>query len=282
MLLTILKKSIWHYPKSVFASYGFLWLVFEPILGLGSKSSSYLSYSQFVVLSLFLGLIWFLIDGVYFSYFLIQSIEIKSNVFDTRIIITFGDLFKQKGWKAISVNDHFDCLVDDCHISSKSLHGQMLQRYWGGNIEDWNCQVDSQLSNNSSTVVSRDSGKLKSYSIGTTATAIKDYEKFLCVAFSKTDIGSLQTKANTSDLNKAVRSLLCKARSVCADEPLNIPLMGSGLSRVGIKNNILVNLILTAVFEETKANKVTSQIRIILPKEKISEFNLASIKNDWN
>ena len=58
--------------------------------------------------------------------------------------------------------------------------------------------------------------------------------------------------------------------------------MGSGLSRVGIKNNILVDLILTAIFEETKNNKVTSEIRIVLPKEKASEINLGSLQKEWS
>ena len=51
---------------------------------------------------------------------------------------------------------------------------------------------------------------------------------------------------------------------------------------MGIKNNILVDLILAAIFEETKNNKVTSEIRIVLPKEKSSEINLASLQKDWS
>ena len=72
------------------------------------------------------------------------------------------------------------------------------------------------------------------------------------------------------------------ARSVCADEPLNIPLMGSGLSRVGIKGNILIHLILTAIIEETKINKVTSEIRIVLPEDKASEICLNTLQKDWS
>ena len=102
------------------------------------------------------------------------------------------------------------------------------------------------------------------------------------MALSFTDVSNLETKATSSDLLKAVSRLLRKARSVCANEPLNIPLMGSGLSRIGIKNNILIHLILTAIFEETKINKVTSEIRIILPKDKASDICLNALKKDWS
>ena len=63
---------------------------------------------------------------------------------------------------------------------------------------------------------------------------------------------------------------------------LSILLMGSVLSWVGIKANILVWLILNAIFKETKKNKVLDEIRIVLPKEEVSELNLASPQKIWS
>ena len=149
-------------------------------------------------------------------------------------------------------------------------------------MDDWNQQVEEQLSGISCFPEERNMGKQCRYAIGTTVAVKKDGNKFLCVALSRTDISNQETKASSSDLHQAVRGILRKARSVCGDETLSIPLMGSGLSRIGIKNNILVDLILTAIFEETKNNKVTSEIRIVLPNEKESEINFASLKKDWS
>src|SRR5690554_3636916 len=281
MTLTALKTAAWYYPRSVFATLGMFWLIIEPIIGLTGKSID-LTYWQLFGWSAAFGIIWLIIDGIWFSGFLKHSIEIKSNGFDTRIVIKFGDIFQEEGWRAIAVNDFFDSIVDDRFVSSKSLHGILLQKYWAGNIDDWNRQVDQQLTDTPFSSEDRSEGNQKRFTLGTTAAVRKDGNKFLCVALSRTDISNQEAKASSSDLHQAVRGLLQKARSVCGGEPLSIPLMGSGLSRVGIKNNILVDLILTAIFEETKNNKVTSEIRIVLPKDKASEINLASLQKDWS
>lgn len=281
MILSTIKRAVWYYPRSVFATLGLFWLVIEPIIGLTGKTID-LTYWQLFGWSAAFGIVWLIIDGLWFSGFLTQSIEIKSNGFDTKIIVKFGDIFHENGWKAIAVNDFLDSIVDDQIVSSKSLHGILLQRYWAGNIDDWNHQVDEQLTGFSCASEARSKGKQNRYEIGTTVAVRKDASKFLCVALSHTDNSNNETQASSSDLHQAVRGLLQKARSICGNESLTIPLMGSGLSRVGIKSNILVDLILTAIFEETKNKKVTSEIHIVLPKEKASEINLASLQKDWN
>lgn len=281
MLLTSLKTAAWYYPRSFLATLGLLWLFIEPVLGLTGKTID-LTYCQLLGGSATLGIVWLIIDGVCFSGFFRQSIEIKCNGFDTRIVIKFGDLFLEEGWRSIAVNDFFDSIVDDRFVASRSLHGILLQKYWAGNVIDWDRQVDEQLASIPSSLETRDEGKARRFALGTTVAVRKDGHKFLCVALTQTDISNHEAKASSSDLHRAVRGLLRKARSVCGNEPLSIPLMGSGLSRVGIKNKILVDLILTAIFEETKNNKVTSEIRIVLPKEKVSEINLVSLQRDWS
>lgn len=272
---------LWYYCRSFLTTLGLLWLIVEPIIGL-TKISLNLSYAQLLSFSFVGGTLWFFIDGFFISGFMRKSIEISSTAFDTKIQVLFGNIFSQDGWKSIAVNDFFDSIVDDIYISSKSLHGIFLRNHWHGTTEEWDNQICQSLQACIAKDVSRSKGKQKRYEIGTTADVKSDGCKFLCVALTYTNISTLEVKANSSELIKAVRGLLCKARSVCANETLNIPLFGSGLSRVGIKSNILVDLILTAIFEETKINKVTNLIRIVLPDVMSSEINLANIKRDWS
>lgn len=281
MIAYLLKKTAWYYPRSFFAALGAIWLFVEPVLGLTGNTVD-LSYGELILYAFLAGLVWLFIDGIWISGFYRTDINIKSSGFDTNINVKFGDLFEQDGWMAIAVNDFFDSQVDEEHISSKSLHGILLKKYWGGNIADWDAQVSKQLSSMMPEVVERNSGKKDKFPIGTTAAVYKDGVKFLCVVLTNTCTNTLQTSANSSELNKAIRGCLAKARSVCAGESLNIPLMGSGLARIGIKSNILVDLILTAVFEETKGGKITNEIRIILPWNKISEINLVTLKKNWS
>jgi hypothetical protein len=240
------------------------------------------SFWCLILIASILGIVWFFLDGFLITGFLKRKIEIKSNAFDTKIIIQFGDLFEQDGWKAVPVNEFFDSLVDDKHISAESLHGIFLQKFWAGNIADWDKQIDNSLSENDLLEeINRNSGKTKRYRIGATAIAEKGDNKFLCVALTKTHIGSLQAEATPIDLLQALSGLLLKAREICAGSALNIPLLGSGLSRTGIKLNILVDLALMVIFDESKKSKITDNIRIILPKNKIKEIDLNTLQKDW-
>lgn len=281
MFLHYLKIVSWRYPRAVFAVLGVFWLLIAPAIGLTGRPPD-LTYLQLLKFSAAVGVACLLVDGLCLSGCLKRRVQIRTSGFDTTITVMFGDLFKLDGWKAVAVNDFFDSKVDEVHIASQSLHGQSLTRYWGGNMEDWDKQVQTQLSQVACETVARESGKSQRYDVGSTAACTAGGEKLLFVVLTHTDIETLETRADSRDLIKAVRGLLTKARTVCAKQPLNIPLMGSGLARIGIKSGILVDLILTAVFEETKLNKITDEIRIVLPVGKMSEINLAALKQDWS
>ncbi len=269
------------FGKTYLSSLGTIWI----IVGMYNEfmpSKIDCSFWFLLGIALILAILWFLVDGYFIDGFLKQKIVLNSNAFNTKIIIKFGDLFKQDGWKAIPVNEFFDSVVDEMHVSSKSLHGMLLQKYWGSNTEDWDQQINNSLSDRDLIEnVSRKSGKSKRYRIGATAIAKRNGNNFLCVALTKTDINTLQASANPIELYQSITGLLTKSREVCSGSSLNIPLIGSGLSRTGIKTNIIVNLILTAIFEESRKSKITEEIRIILPKNKKNDFNLNTIQKDW-
>ncbi len=279
-------KTICKYlGQSLLSGIGFLWLVLGAYYGLGRASETRMSFGISLLIGLAIGVIWFVIDGRYFSGFLKGTVVIRSNAIDTTIMVMFGDLFDQDGYKAISVNEFFDSAVDDKHVSSNSLHGQMLARCWAGNTADWDNQVEQDLVGNIEpieAITSRQSpGKRDRYDIGTTASVARNGDRFLCVALARTCTQSLQSSASSDDLQHAVRGLLSKARSVCSGQPLNIPLLGSGLGRTGIKPNIIVHLLILAAIEEAKTKKVTDHIRIVLPRNLRRRIDLAAIERDW-
>ncbi|MAX37951.1 MAG: hypothetical protein CME33_15455 [Gimesia sp.] len=270
--------------ESVLACTGGLWLGLEPYYFLTNTADEKITFFGFLSLSIVLAIIWFLINGFFFSGFLKNSLVIKSNGFDTKIHILFGDLFKQDGWSMIAVNEYFDSKVDEKHVASNSLHGVMLSRYWAGNTEDFDKQVQTELravkplkSNSKSTK----SGNTVKYPVGTTAAVNQGEQKFLCVVLTKTDPTTLKVSADSLALHKSLRGGLCKARTICAGKPLNIPLIGSGIAGTGIKTNIIVDLILLAIFEETKSQKITNEIRIILPIQKKKDIDLVTLQKDW-
>lgn len=271
--------------QSLLTVFGALWLVLEAYYSLtNTNPGNRIGFWIFLIVSAIIGVAWFLVDGFFFAGYLKRSIEISSNAFDTHVKILFADLFKQDGWKSIPVNDFFDSAVDGSHVSENSLHGVMLKRFWGGNITSWDNNVSNSLDGipPKESLDSRpDPGKKNRYSVGTTVTTSSDGQDFLCVAIANTNIENLQASASSENLHEALRGLLQKARSSCSGKPLNIPLIGSGLARTGIKPNIIIDLILLAIFEESKREKVTDEIRIILPKQMRKKIDLSTIQKDW-
>ncbi len=272
--------------QSLLAAFGALWLVLEAYYGLANTNpENRIGFWIFLLVSAILGVTWFLVDGFFLAGYLKRSIEISSNAFDTHIKIVFADLFTQDGWKTIPVNDFFDSAVDGSHVSENSLHGTMLKKHWSANTGDWDNQVLSSLTNIQPKELLNDRpapGKKNRYPIGTTVKTSSNGQDFLCVAVANTNIDTLQVSANSENLHDSLRSLLQKARSTCSGAILNIPLIGSGLARTGIKPNIIVDLILLAIFEESKREKVTNEIRIILPKQMRKKIDLSTIQKDWS
>ena len=267
--------------QSIFTVMGALWLLISIYEGL-NKTDVKLPFYCFLIFSLAAGITLFLVNGFSLTGFLKNRVEITGNGFDTKIFIKFDDLFAQGGWKAIGANDFFDSIVDGDLVSSQTLHGHVINTYWSNKRDAWQNKINASLENAPNTEVERDKGNSKRYPIGTTAVATTDNQKMLFVALGETDTSNNVTTATAESLICAVRGLLQKAREVCANEPLYIPLMGSGLGRVGIKNTILVDLILVAIVEETKQSKITNSITIILPIEKKPEINLGNFTRDWN
>ena len=276
-----LQNLWWDVAESVFAALAATFLLVESY-EVVSDNNVTLPFSQFLLAVIVLGFAFFLINGWFIRGFLRRQIEIKNHGCGTTINIKFGDLFSENGWKAIGVNDFFDSIVDEDLVSSKSLHGQTIETYWYNRRNDWQNQIDSSLKDISSRTESRPKGNLKRYPIGTTGYAKTGNNQFLFVALGRTDAANNVTTANAETLIRAVRGMLEKARAICSYQPLSIPLMGSGLARVGIKNSVLLDLIIAAVLEETREAKVTGEITIVLPKDKEGQINLKNHSRNWS
>jgi Domain of unknown function (DUF6430) len=267
--------------KSFFGASGVIFLPIESYEVVSDQNIVF-PFGAFLGSAAVLGSVFYFLDGYFLSGFLKKRVAIKNHGFDTKIFIEFGDLFSKQGWKAIATSDFFDSHVDEDLVSSKSLHGHSIKTFWPNNRDDWQKQINSSLKGLDSKKEIRSKGNAKRYQIGTTAVATTTDQKFLFVALGKADIFNNVTTASAESLVCAVRGMLKKARAVCSYEPLSIPLMGSGLARVGIKSSVLVDLILAAIHEESKLGKITGVISIVLPPEKENEINLKNYERSWN
>ncbi len=209
-----------------------------------------------------------------------SKVEIRIATTNTTIEVLFGDIFKQDGLRAIAVSEFFDSTLGK-PVSDKSLHGVFLTKCFGGGAEAFARQVQEQLQGIAATEVQKAEGKTQSYPIGTSALIKVNQDRYLVFAFAKADHQTCKAYSDVTMMWLALSSLWQRARIESGGHPLNLPLVGSGLSGLGLPTRDLLNLIILSAITETKAKQVTPTIRIVLHRDRFEELDLREVKEHW-
>lgn len=199
----------------------------------------------------------------------------------TRIEVVFGDLFAQEGIRAVAVNDFFDSELGK-PVSDRSLHGMLIQKCFGGHPEPFDKQVSAQLAGvASTTVVEKVEGKNQQYAIGTTAMLEANSDRYLVFALAHSDPQTCKANADVTMMWNALNKLWARARVECGGHSLNLPLVGSGLSGLGLPTRDLLNLLILSAITVTKASEITTRIRIVLHRDRFNDLDLRDVKKHW-
>lgn len=209
-----------------------------------------------------------------------SKIEIKVANSNTVIEVLFGDLFEQSGIRAIAVNEFFDSEIGK-PVSDKSLHGMFLQKCFGGHPESFDKQVDDELKKILGEEVQKIYGKTKRFPIGTTAIIKVNQDNYLVFALSKTNLDTCKAESNVSMMWDALHELWQRTRIESGGHNLNLPLIGSGLSGLGLPTRDLLNLIILSAITETKFKEITQKIRIVLHRDRFDDIDLRDLKKHW-
>lgn len=199
---------------------------------------------------------------------------------NTKVNVLFGDLFERDGYLAIPVNEFFDSELG-LPVSPKSLHGIVINRFFGGHPASFDQLVSTDIANAPGQDIQRIGGKSRKYPIGTTAEVKTNSHQFLLFALSTTDLTTFKAAATVPDLINALEGLCAKARVVLGGERLVIPLVGSGLSGIGLPANQLLQLILLVIVNETKKNQVSLDIDVVIHPDRFDEIDLRLVENFW-
>jgi hypothetical protein len=258
---------------SIFLAYSALWTLVEsigffypdlPLKGL-------VVHLIFIVISIVIGLI-----RIYQP----RKISIKINSSDTVLNIYYGDVFEPKGYTAIAVNEYFDSELGE-PVSEHSLHGQVIKRYFGGHPQAFDSAVLSNLNGKDYEQVERSRGNCRKYPIGTTANIPANDHKFLFFALSHTNIETFKANADLSTMISAMHGLFDKSRNCTGGEKLILPLVGSGISGVGLPATQLLQLIVLTIIDETKKHQICKEIDLVLHSSRFEEIDLETIKRQW-
>jgi len=266
----ILKHATNRFCVFSFAAYGALWTVIESVSAFDSqlKPTGAIEYGVLVLLSLTVGA-WKAWPS--------KHIEICIPISDSSVVVEFGDIFSKEGCIAIQVNEFFDSLLGD-HVSPQTLHGQFIRDVLGGQSASFDALVESALAGVPHEVVQRRSGNSRRYKIGTTASVDVNSKRYLLFAFAKTDIVTLKAYATLHEFWDALSGLWEVARVRSNGNPIFVPLIGTGLSGVGLPERYLLELLILSFVYHTKKNKISKQVTIVLHPSLRRMIDLKSIK----
>jgi len=213
---------------------------------------------------------------IYLLYRANHSDKIQISVNGLKVSIFYGDLFNSEGLKLIPFNEYFDTLVDNKIIAEKSLNGKFIKRNYP-TILNLDSQIEIALngkpfeSNNR-----RKAGKSKKYELGTT---IEVENSFVLTAFTHID------DENRAYLSKGeylffLDNLWKEINRIYAQRDINIPLLGSGISRIGsdLKLQDYLEQILNSLKLSNLDNAYNTQINIVLHESVKEHINLFEIK----
>ena len=209
-----------------------------------------------------------------------SKIVIKIATTNTKIEVLFGDLFAQNGLRGIGVTEFFESKLG-VPVSETSLHGTFLKRCFGCNPMGFDQQLKQQLKNYIPSKVQKSEGKTKKFPIGTTAKIQIDDADYILFALSETDPKTCKADSDVTKMWVAMHELWQRARIEASGHPLNVPLIGSGLSGIGLPSRDLLNLIILSAVTETKKSSITKEIRIVLHLDQFEEINLRDVKQHW-
>ena len=260
-----------------FAAYGALWAVLEPLttfLPLAPLESP-CWYVAFVLLSV--------IGGACLAW-RTKRIEFRIPGSDSKLEIRFGDILEQEGVVVIPVNEFFDGKLGD-HVSVESLHGRFIKDVLGGVTQSFYNLIAKDLANAepTQTNVQRPSGgQCIQYPIGTVASADVNEKRYLLAALSHTNVHTLKSNATVQDLWVCLDGVWRGIRDYSNGRPVSLPLIGSGLSGVGLPAANLIDVIAISFLKETKEQKVADKVTLVLPVRLAGELDLKKIERSWN
>jgi len=173
-----------------------------------------------------------LLIGIYFYLWwkANHTANISLQVQGTNVEVKVGDIFEADGLKVIPFNEYYDTIVDDKIISSKSLHGQYIQKHAGISADELRELFDNDLSLRDHITrvdMQRTRGSQTAYELGT----IYKHSDYLLLAFTKFDSSNRAYLDNKLLWNCLINmwkniDVVHNGQSIC------IPLLGTGITRL--------------------------------------------------
>lgn len=191
----------------------------------------------------------------------------------TRLSISYRNLFEERGVIAVPVNEFFDSALG-AHVSPQSVHGQLITQLFGGDGLRFDAAIDANLPDSPIETVTRPSGRLKRFAVGTTVFLPTGRPSVLAFVLAHTDLVTLKASADVPQMWAALGGLWKAARIHCNEAPLSLPVVGGGPSGVGMSTQHLLSLIVMSAAAETRRHRICADIHVCIAPQLRAETSI--------
>lgn len=247
------------------------------------KESVTIGFAIFGVISAMLGVLGISFTDIYANVWIILLATIASLVFSYLIAVVWqwwsikdsvtlkirgikitvrqGDIFKEKGWKVIGVDDTFSTSEDDMIISHSSLHGKLIKRLKeNGEIEAFK------------TAIAKDKREV---SLG----YVKTYNDYILLAFTRLNSDN-EAHTDNSKYESVLRKMWQEIGRIYSGKPICLPILGDGITRFdGVSEKPSPYELLKCMLCTLKTSNIQLKAPItIVIYDRINEINLYNLK----
>lgn len=167
-----------------------------------------------------------------------------------KLTVEKGDLFSKKGVIVIPVNEYFDTHVGDDVVSSSSVHGLFINRYFKDNIKELDALIKSKLNALPNFAKEpRNVGrqyKQDKYKLGTCIDIEHNGNTYVLLALTHFDEYN-HAYVDKKEFPKILNKLLDHIQPLSIENPVYMPLIGTGLSRLRRPHQRVLNFIVDAL-----------------------------------
>ena len=263
--------SKWHYILALFSNvsfaaigssvlhaFGVLWLAVQIVSYFRPSFITMVQQSWWMFVSVGL------LIGAYRGW---PRLVIRSKVkgTDSTIEIRVGDLFEQEGSVVVAAPTSFDTSMEDETIDVRSVQGQYTKRFCDS-MENLNGQIEASLQGvdfEERDEAEKPYGSRRRYPVGTVASVIFKGKRAYFVSIATLNAHRIAF-ATRNELLDALPALWENIRTRGGIDPINIPIIGSGFSRLNATREELVREIIKSFVAATHAGRFCERLRIMV------------------
>ena len=205
----------------------------------------------------------------------------------TKLTIGKRDLMSADGVRVIPVNEYFDTHNGDGIVNPGTLHGELIALF-NDDLDDLKCQIQNGLKN----VTPLKSERVRDmvpdlpqdrYPLGTCVRVHKGNQYFILVSITRFDVNE-HVDASAEEYPEVVRKMINGIEELNNGEPVNLSLVGSGISGYQLTNMQLLTSIVQAASNANKLAVTKGIYLCIKDDDQFASLNLNIIKywfNSW-